>query len=76
MQPYGNLSGRSGIVAYEIGDDFISVLFHGDRLPYVYSASLIPPPKIEQMKALALAGRGLASFISRNADVRDAYTRP
>lgn len=76
MQPYRNLSGRSGIAAYEIGEDFVRVVFRGDPEPYVYSAPQIPPSKIAQMKALALAGRGLASFISRNADVRDAYTRP
>ena len=76
MQPYRNLSGKSGVVAFEIGDDFVSVVFQGDPLAYVYSASQIPPAKIARMKALALAGRGLASFISRNADVRDAYTRP
>ncbi|WP_332674805.1 hypothetical protein [Aromatoleum sp.] len=76
MKAYRNLSGKSGIVAFEIGDDFVSVVFRDDPLPYVYSASQIPPAKIAQMKALALAGRGLASFISRNADVSDAYTRP
>jgi hypothetical protein len=74
MQPYANLAGDSGIVAYQIGDSFIRIRFHGSRGIYVYSTPELPAAKIERMKQLAAAGRGLATYISRNADVRNGYS--
>ena len=38
MEPYKNLSGNSGVVAYETGPDFIKVQF-SDGGVYVYTAS-------------------------------------
>lgn len=73
MQRYGNLNGRSGVEAFEIGDDWIKVRFHDNPRVYVYASPRIPRDKIVQMKQLALAGRGLATFISRNPDVRNGY---
>lgn len=74
MQPYKNLSGKSGIVAFEIGDDCVKIRFRDNPKIYLYSTRRIPPRKIERMKQLAAAGRGLATFISRNPDVRDGYS--
>lgn len=74
MQPYGNLSGQSGIVAYEIGEDFVKVRFRDNPDLYVYSTAKIAAAKIDEMKRLAVAGRGLATFISRNSDVRDGFS--
>ncbi|MDT3671625.1 MAG: hypothetical protein ROZ37_14990 [Aromatoleum sp.] len=74
MQRYKNLNGRSGIVAFEIGDDCVKIVFRDNPKVYLYSTRKIPPQKIERMKQLATAGRGLATFISRNPDVRDGYS--
>lgn len=74
MQPYRNLSGKSGLEAFEIGNDFVKLRFRDNPRIYVYSSHNIAPEKIEQMKRLALSGRGLASFVSRNDDVRDGFS--
>lgn len=70
MQPYGNLSGGSGVKAYEIGRDFIRVQFVDDRI-YRYSYTSAGRGRIEQMKRLAASGKGLSTYISQH--VRDAY---
>lgn len=65
MERYRNLSGNSGVVAYTIGSDFIQVRFRsGDD--YRYSDASAGKPSVDQMKALARAGRGLSTFISRH----------
>lgn len=74
MQPYRNLSGKSGVAAFEIGDDFVKVLFRDNPRIYLYSTPPIAAAKIEQMKGLALVGRGLATFISQNPDVRAGFS--
>ncbi len=65
MQPYQNLAGDSGVVAYETGSDFIRIRFKGGDT-YLYTCQSAGAPAVEQMKALAAAGRGLSTFISRN----------
>lgn len=64
MEHYKNLGGDSGVVAYEIGDNSIKVQFRDGAL-YLYNDQSAGHHNIEQMKALAIAGRGLNSFISR-----------
>jgi len=51
-------------VAYEIGDNSIKVQFCDGSL-YLYNNQSAGSHNIEQMKALAIAGRGLNSFISK-----------
>lgn len=70
MHRYRNLSGHSGVVAYEIGRDFIAVRFAGGDT-YRYTHAKPGRTQVEAMKALALAGRGLSTYISRH--VREAY---
>jgi len=70
MQRYANRSGNSGVVAYEIGADWIEVKFV-DRPPYRYTYARTGESHVEAMKNLAIAGRGLGSYISRH--VRMAY---
>ncbi len=65
-----NLGGDSGVVAYELGDDPITVKF-GDGAVYLYTYQSAGSHNIEQMKELAVAGRGLNSFI--NKYVRKQY---
>jgi hypothetical protein len=74
MQPYGNQSGNSGIRAFEIGADDVLVQFAGGKL-YRYSAARIGREHIERMKALAQAGRGLATYISQHPAVKNGYDR-
>lgn len=64
MVRYRNSSGSSGVLAYEIGDEFIKVQFH-DRKTYLYSYRSAGSHNIEQMKVLAVRGRGLNSYINK-----------
>jgi hypothetical protein len=70
MERYKNLGGNSSVIAYEIGNDSIKVQF-SDGSVYLYTYQSAGLSNIEQMKVLALAGKGLNSFIMRN--VRKAY---
>jgi hypothetical protein len=70
MRPYENLSGKSGVTAYQIGDTFIIVEFR-DGSTYAYTNSTTGISNIEIMKRLALKGSGLSTFISRH--VKDKY---
>jgi hypothetical protein len=70
MERYKNLSRDSGVVAYEIGRDSVTVKFH-DGATYLYTYASAGEPNVEQMKVLAVTGRGLSTFIARHA--RMAY---
>ena len=72
MQRYLNLSGDSGVTYYEIGVDNIRVWFRGG-LSYRYSHAGAGQQHVERMKILAVAGRGLATYVNRHA--RDRYDR-
>jgi Holliday junction resolvase-like predicted endonuclease len=74
MRPYRNLSGHSGVVAYEIGVDFIEVKFRSGP-PYRYTYEGVGREKVEWMKALAVAGMGLATFINQHPEVKSGYER-
>ena len=72
MQRYANKSGHSGVVAYAIGDEAITVKFTGgDR--YEYTAGSAGADHLARMQALAREGRGLSTYISQH--VRDRYAR-
>lgn len=60
---YQNRGGDSGVSAYEIGTDSITVKFKDGAL-YLYNNSSAGSANIEKMKQLAVAGMGLNSFIS------------
>lgn len=72
MEPYKNLSGDSGVTHYAIGLGSISVRFR-DGTTYLYDAARPGVEHVERMQALARAGRGLSTYISKH--VRDAYAR-
>ena len=66
MTPYKSTSGKAyGVVSYEIGNDFIKVRFLNART-YHYPVSLNGQAIISKMKSLAMASRGLSTFIARN----------
>lgn len=73
MQRYLNLGGNSNIEGYEIGDNYISVKFHGTSKIYTYSYASAGEEHVENMKMLARQGSGLNSYIMRN--VRNNYER-
>ena len=72
MERYKNLSGNSGVVAYEIVEDGIKVQFKNGFL-YHYTNESVGPANIEKMHRLAIAGRGLATFINENPAVKHGY---
>ncbi|HHH0073582.1 TPA: hypothetical protein ACPZMC_002682 [Yersinia enterocolitica] len=64
MGRYANLGGDSGVVAFEITADSITVEFR-DGWKYVYDNTNPGAAVVTQMKTLAQSGRGLNSYISR-----------
>lgn len=70
METYRNSGGDSGIVAYEIGVDSITVQFATGAV-YLYTYASAGSFSIEEMKSLAKTGNGLNSYIMRN--VRTNY---
>lgn len=63
MTRYKNLGGNSGVFAYDNGINRIIVQFK-DGSTYLYTNTSTSSYNISQMQRLAIAGRGLNSFIS------------
>ena len=74
MERYKNLSGDSGVVAFEPGADFIWIEFV-DGARYLYTYARTGARNVEHMKQLARKGQGLSAFISANHAVRTGYER-
>jgi hypothetical protein len=75
MQPYKNLSGTSGVVAFEAGESHIDIEFQdGHRYRYDYAKT--GKNEVEIMKSLALTGKGLATFINQSVRERFAQKLP
>lgn len=72
MTPYANHNGNSGVAGYELHTAGITVYFHGGAA-YLYTAASADPGVIHHMKSLAIAGRGLSTFIAQS--VKDRYAR-
>lgn len=72
MQRYANLDGGSGVVAFAIGPAGIAVEFSNGAV-YVYDLERPGRHAVADMKRLARAGRGLATYISRH--VRENYAK-
>ena len=70
MKRYKNLEGNSGVTGYETGSDTITVEF-GHSTAYLYTYASAGKQAVEKMKELALAGKGLSTYISRY--VKDKY---
>ena len=71
MQKYGNLSGDSGVVAYEIDGGAITIEFN-DGSTYVYDGGNPGAAYVAEMQRLARAGRGLSAYISQHVGKRYA----
>ncbi|MBS7455547.1 hypothetical protein [Coralloluteibacterium stylophorae] len=70
MRRYGNRHGDSGVRAWAVVPDGIAVEFRGGGV-YVYTHESAGAAAVTEMRALAEAGRGLSSYISRH--VSEAY---
>lgn len=70
MTPYKNLSGNSGIKAYELLQDGISIEF-ADGSIYLYNYKFNGQRAIKIMKALAKKGIGLTTYI--NQEIRENF---
>ena len=64
MTPYSNKGGNSGIAAYELGDDYIRVMFKS-RSVYLYDHIRPGSNAVSKMQALAVSGQGLNSYINK-----------
>ena len=69
---YKNLSGASKVVRYEITKDVVTVQFANTSV-YNYSNQSAGPDNIAKMKTLAMAGKGLGTFIE--ASLKDSFMR-
>ena len=69
---YKNLSGDSKVARYEIAKDAMTIRF-ADNSVYIYTNQSADPINISKMKALALAGKGLGTFI--DANVKNRFMR-
>ena len=65
MKRYANLSGHSGVIAYETRRGAIVVEFQGGER-YTYTASSAGADAVAEMQQLARAGRGLSTYIARH----------
>ena len=72
MKPYKNLNRDSGVVAYQIAENSITIKFQDGGI-YAYTYAKPGWHKVEAMKKLAQKGAGLATYINRN--VRENYAR-
>ncbi|MBI1347511.1 hypothetical protein GC163_14625 [bacterium] len=72
MRTYKNLSGNSGVSAYEYGNDYIKLRFKDSSI-YTYTYSSAGSSHIEHMKKSAEQGRGLSTYVAQH--VREDYER-
>ncbi|MGA7777689.1 MAG: hypothetical protein WCA85_08240 [Paraburkholderia sp.] len=72
MERYRNLSGKSGVGAYAIGDDFIAIRFISGVI-YWYTVESVGVQHFAEMKRLATQGRGLGTYISTHPEVSAGY---
>jgi len=72
MKRYQNLNGKSTVAQYLIGKDIVTIGFTTHAV-YQYSNQSAGSKNISQMKTLALAGKGLGTFIDTN--LKDKFAR-
>lgn len=72
MTRYQNLNGRSAIEAFEIWDKSIVIKYKRNG-KYLYNYEMPGKEHVEEMKRLAIAGRGLSTYITQN--VRKSFAK-
>lgn len=74
MERYRNSGGNSGVSAYEIGTDYIIVVFIGKPKAYRYSyGGGAGSYHVENLKKLAKNGSGLNAYINKH--VKNLYDK-
>ena len=68
---YGKHNPKAGVLNYELLDDAIIVEFADHKSRYLYNAEAPGSQHVEAMKHLAIAGKGLTTYINQN--VREHY---
>jgi hypothetical protein len=71
MTPYLNKSGNSRIFGFETTANSLTVEFE-NRIKFLYDEAGAGAGLLERMKSLAIAGKGLGTFIDMN---QPPYTR-
>jgi formaldehyde-activating enzyme involved in methanogenesis len=66
VEKYLNKSEDSGVIAYEIGSDFIKVQFKDKNCLYVYNYKSPGKTHVEMMKKKAKEGHGLSTYVSQH----------
>jgi len=66
MKRYANLHRDSGVEKYLIAPTSIKFKFNNNTKIYVYNYTKPGKNHVQQMKKLALTGRGLATYVSQN----------
>lgn len=74
MHPYAEDNHDTGVAAYSIEKDSITVFFR-EGWYYLYDHDKPGPGHVKNMKALAKKGQGLSTYISQHADVRNNYKK-
>lgn len=69
---YKNLGGDSKVARYELAKDGVTVQFKNSTV-YRYTNQSADPGNIRKMKTLAVAGKGLGTFI--DAHLKDRFLR-
>ena len=67
MTIYRNIGGSSLVSKYEIGEDYIIVVFEWDPVKYRYDYTNPGKDHVEKMKRFAKLGQGLNSYILKYA---------
>ncbi len=62
---YKNLGGKSTVARYQLEKDYVVIHFT-DSSTYRYTVQTADPANIKKMKELAIAGKGLGTFIEKN----------
>lgn len=75
MEIYKNLGGTSNVRAYSVDQDSITIEFmSGANRFYVYDQNKPGMEHVNRMKALAVAGQGLNSYIGTHLRSPNSYS--
>ncbi len=72
FEKYNNLGKKSIVAQYKILQDSVTIRF-ADHSVYIYNNQSAGRLNVNQMKALAVAGKGLGTFIETN--LKEGFAR-
>ena len=62
---FRDIDGDSNVSMYELGSDYISIIFNSTQRIYTYTYKSAGVHHVERMKALAKTGDGLNAYINK-----------